>query len=222
MRRRNREINIFSMSALDLFASALGAFILISIVIFPYFGNISPVDPESLRQRLREVRRQLAQTQSEFAQTQSELTQSQSQLAQAMEREAELQSALERERLKFVLVTISWSRSDDVDLHVVDPSGREYAYDARSHTGSTARFEEDATRGPGNEVWLHPRAEPGEYVVYYNLFSARGDGVEVRGAVIPATGREDLATTRLEEEGERVRIAAIVVGRDGDITIGNQ
>ena len=39
MKRRNREISIFSMSALDLFASALGAFILIAIVIFPYFPN---------------------------------------------------------------------------------------------------------------------------------------------------------------------------------------
>ena len=42
MKRRSREINIFSMSALDLFASALGAFILIAIVIFPYFPNTSP------------------------------------------------------------------------------------------------------------------------------------------------------------------------------------
>ena len=41
MKRRNREISIFSMSALDLFASALGAFILIAIVIFPYFPNTS-------------------------------------------------------------------------------------------------------------------------------------------------------------------------------------
>ena len=39
MKRRSREISIFSMSALDLFASALGAFILIAIVIFPYFPN---------------------------------------------------------------------------------------------------------------------------------------------------------------------------------------
>ena len=37
MRRRNREINIFSMSALDLFASALGAFILIAVIALPYY-----------------------------------------------------------------------------------------------------------------------------------------------------------------------------------------
>ncbi len=39
MKRRSTEINIFGMSALDLFASALGAFILITVVLFPYFPN---------------------------------------------------------------------------------------------------------------------------------------------------------------------------------------
>ena len=39
MRRSNRELNIFSMSALDLFASALGAFMLLAVVFFPFFPN---------------------------------------------------------------------------------------------------------------------------------------------------------------------------------------
>ena len=37
MKQRNREINIFSISALDLFASALGAFILVSLVFMVFF-----------------------------------------------------------------------------------------------------------------------------------------------------------------------------------------
>src|SRR5215218_2251316 len=41
MRRPYREIEIFSMSVLDMFASALGAFIMISIILFPtYNGDI--------------------------------------------------------------------------------------------------------------------------------------------------------------------------------------
>ncbi|MDE0702555.1 MAG: hypothetical protein OXH59_02410 [Rhodospirillaceae bacterium] len=47
MRFRNRELNIFSMSALDLFASALGAFILISIVLMPYFLRPPPTKIET-------------------------------------------------------------------------------------------------------------------------------------------------------------------------------
>jgi len=37
MRRRPREINIFSLSALDLFASAMGSFIVIAVMLFPYY-----------------------------------------------------------------------------------------------------------------------------------------------------------------------------------------
>lgn len=37
MRRSNRELNVFSLSALDLFASAMGAFIIIAVILFPYY-----------------------------------------------------------------------------------------------------------------------------------------------------------------------------------------
>lgn len=50
MKTRNREINIFSMSALDLFASALGAFILIAIILLPFFPNLNAnIDSEKLK-----------------------------------------------------------------------------------------------------------------------------------------------------------------------------
>ena len=37
VKRPSREINIFSLSALDLFASAMGSFILIAVLLFPYY-----------------------------------------------------------------------------------------------------------------------------------------------------------------------------------------
>ena len=58
MKRKSREISIFSMSALDLFASALGAFILIAVVIFPYFpntGQVAQVELDDALTRLREA-----------------------------------------------------------------------------------------------------------------------------------------------------------------------
>lgn len=45
-RNKKQEINIFSMSALDLFASALGAFILIAVIALPYYLN---TDKENIR-----------------------------------------------------------------------------------------------------------------------------------------------------------------------------
>lgn len=56
MKRRNREINIFSISALDLFASALGAFLLITVVLLPYFPNTgnSPIRISAVLEELEE------------------------------------------------------------------------------------------------------------------------------------------------------------------------
>ena len=45
MKRRNRELTLFGMASLDLFASALGAFILISIIIFPLIADASRSEP---------------------------------------------------------------------------------------------------------------------------------------------------------------------------------
>ena len=62
MKFRSREINVFSMSALDLFASALGAFILISIVLMPYFLRVEHEEVPRLRQELAEARATEAET----------------------------------------------------------------------------------------------------------------------------------------------------------------
>lgn len=70
MKNRNREINIFSMSALDLFASALGAFILISMVLMPYFLRVDPEEINRLKRGLAETRQQLQKAQAEAARQQ--------------------------------------------------------------------------------------------------------------------------------------------------------
>jgi len=65
MKKPSREINIFSMSALDLFASALGAFILITVILFPYFPNTgdSKVRVAEVQAELEKAREELKKTQ---------------------------------------------------------------------------------------------------------------------------------------------------------------
>ena len=60
MRLRRREINVFSMSALDLFASGMGAFILLAVMALPFFPNTG-----DSKQRIQEVKRELASVQQE-------------------------------------------------------------------------------------------------------------------------------------------------------------
>ena len=73
MKSRGREINVFSMSALDLFASALGAFILISIVLMPYFLRVEPEELQRLRRALTEARAAQTEAERENTRLQQEL-----------------------------------------------------------------------------------------------------------------------------------------------------
>ncbi|MCP5536133.1 MAG: VWA domain-containing protein [Akkermansiaceae bacterium] len=62
MRRPSRQLNIFSISSLDLFASAMGAFVIITVILFPYYLKKAPTIDEN--QRLEE---KLAQAQQKIA-----------------------------------------------------------------------------------------------------------------------------------------------------------
>jgi hypothetical protein len=57
MRRPNRDMTVFSLSAIDLFASALGAFILLVMILFPYYQNAGSDDAFSRTREIQERRR---------------------------------------------------------------------------------------------------------------------------------------------------------------------
>ena len=69
MRSRRRNITVFSISALDLFAAALGAFILIVLVLFPYYRlGGTDVSFEELEEQVERRRKVASETQTEMAQ----------------------------------------------------------------------------------------------------------------------------------------------------------
>ena len=210
MKRRGREYNIFSMAALDLFASALGAFILISVVLLPYFPNTRDW-------------REVAELRGELDAASLQLDRclaGEQQRARALQRsERDLAHCAAQLKRRFVLVLMSWGTFDDVDLHVVDPDQREFYFRAPRHAGSPAKLEEDNTRGPGNEIWLHPAATAGEYRVYYRYYTRRTRDVEVRGAVLTPAGRVPLQTRHLSVQGEKPLVAVISVDAQGTATV---
>ena len=67
-RRKNREINIFSISALDLFASAMGVFLLVAIVALPYYLKVDP----DLVDQVGQAKEQISKLESEKKQLQKE------------------------------------------------------------------------------------------------------------------------------------------------------
>ena len=262
LRRYNREISIFNMSALDLFASALGAFILISVILFPFFPTTEEeVDTSGLEAELasaleevqalmrqiedleedalnasvagdqeaaaiaslRRAERDLRQCSADLADTESDLEDSRQAeertSAQVAELEGELESCYALSRRTFVLIVISWSSRDDVDLHVIDPQGREFYWRERNFPGTPARLEEDNIFGPGNEIWLHPAAQPGDYEILYKYYTKRSRRAEVRGAVLVQTGRIELPSVVLTQEDEKPSIATIRIDPQFNVTV---
>ena len=77
MRTPDRETSVFSTSAIDLFASALGAFILLVMLLFPYYRNAGPDDAYSKTLELVEKRRlaagELEDREAERSEMESEL-----------------------------------------------------------------------------------------------------------------------------------------------------
>lgn len=218
MKSKNREINIFNMSALDLFASALGAFLLLAVVALPYFGNTAIMDDEEAAAELQRTREALAQAQAELEACRAELESERTARTQA---EAQLEQCRREAQANFLLILMNWGSQDDVDLHVTDPSGNEYYYESRAFSGSPARFEEDNTVGPGNEVWLHPDVSPGVYTIEYVLYGSRsGRAVPVRGAALHNDGRLSFDEVTLPaRDGERRLAAKVQVAADGRVTI---
>ena len=86
---RSREINVFSMSALDLFASALGAFILVAVALFPYFPNTGDSEERvaevkaRLEAVIKEIEEKLEAAGKEIEKKETELKEAEDELKRA-------------------------------------------------------------------------------------------------------------------------------------------
>ncbi len=249
MRRPNRNFEVFSMSALDLFASALGVFIIVAIVLFPYFqkSEAAELELEATQERLEQTETALneAQARAEAMQTTQEalataqeelqslrdtLQQAQSRNAAQEDRLEQAENELEQARVElaktFLIVGIDWTVSSaDVDLYVTDPDGNTFYYAANNRSGYTyvnsdAQLSYDMRSGPGIELWQNPEAKPGEYQVEYELFSVRsGSTVRIEGDIYDRRGRHDLPPITLRRRGERAEVATVTVDQAGHVTL---
>jgi len=242
MKPRNRDINIFNLSMLDVISGALGAFLIIMIVLFPYYKKESIDYSEviaSLEARIQslEQQRQAVTAQLQAARAESEETRQQLQAARAESEETRRQlqatraeseetsrqlGAARRQLAKtFLVIYIRWStKNQDIDLHVIDPSGAEFYYKKMLIPGRPGELSEDSMIGPGNEVWEIFNAPPGEYRVYAKLYDPHGNTQipVINGRVIYRDGSRRMNEIRLTSS-EKMPMATIVVKEDGEVEI---
>jgi len=95
MRRPSRDTTVFTTSAIDLFASALGAFILLVMILFPYYRNAGSDDAFSRTQEIQEQRRLAA---GEIAELLAAQEAAQSEVQELDEANRGIESALSRLR----------------------------------------------------------------------------------------------------------------------------
>ena len=273
MKRFNREISVFNMSMLDVITGALGAFLMIMIILLPHYkrdtsellaeirdqeARIAALesDASAAQLALADARAEVteAENRAEAAEERAEAAAAEREAAQAARaeaerradtadaelaeaerraRESEAESDRLRERLDktFLVVLTQWQTdAQDVDMHVVDPSGAHFYFGRRTVDGRRGELSEDQTDGPGIEVWQIEEADPGEYRVYVKLYSRAGNPANpsVRGRVYFRDGRGELRDMVLRVEDQDVEtsglaveqlMATITVGADGSVSI---
>jgi len=107
-------------------------------------------------------------------------------------------------------ITLAWETdANDVDLHVVDPSGHECSYQNRM-TRSGLTLYEDITQGLGPEVIRTGEIDPGTYHVGVRYFSAGPMGVSRGVVVIMRNGQVEIHPFRLVQGGSDIRYVAAV------------
>lgn len=225
MKPRNREINIFSLSMLDVISGALGAFLIIMIVLFPYYKK----ETIDYRREIRHLAQQLHTAREDISETRDQL---ESAIQDANQAHYQLETVQQQLDKTFLLIHISWeNKYQDVDLHVVDPSGVEFYYAQQTDERRPGTLSVDTIIGPGNEVWEVNEAPPGDYKVYALLYSKgfRVDGrlivnhewPVVKGRVSHTGKTEPLPEITLGKIRQKKFLATITVSHDGTVTVNH-
>jgi len=227
---KRREITVFSLSAIDLFCSALGVFMVLCIIVFPYYKKEAPTpasEPEP------EVAPPPTPAPPEPAPTPKVIPS----ITVAMNWQVEV---------KRHNGSVDWisTTSDDVDLYVDAPGsdGRvlRYSYKQKRHAGEPALYLVDSTRG-GGEVWVHPKAISGTYKVSFSIYS-KGRVTDVARVlryrvlltvVTPEGTTESINTTEgpmrpyvfsdrefVPRPDKLYHMVDIVIGADGSVSLG--
>jgi hypothetical protein len=216
MRRRNREVNIFNMSLLDILCGALGAFCFMMLSLFPDHAKV-----KDLQARLQAAER----TGPGDASAGARARQAEQQLREAQKQLDKAQS--EQSLLWF---RVAWDTGQDVDLWVEGGGGKLCSpkpelIPAERRSGTCKFF--DQTKGPTYEQgWFSDVAFAG---AWFRLFARleKSNGVpgpvSVHGYMVaraPGQGGQvmnlaDLGVVSVPQEKALVELGWIKFDKDG-------
>lgn len=241
LRRRQGSVEVFSMSAIDLFASGLGAFIIVSVVLFPYVLNTTrtppPPPPQAPLQCPEPVECEVCVACPppvvcpepvacpEIPQMSCpEPPQPQCPQISCPEvtcPDCPQRSCPEPLTAKPVLiVAMVWAAQfQDIDLHVRDPRGNVFFFRRpnrrmRDFPGVTGELTFDNINGPGAELYSDDTPMNGLHVVCYHYYNHRRRNAVPR---VPTQGfifynrRVQLPVVTLTRQRARLEVARVTI-----------
>ena len=229
MRRPHRNIEIFSMSVLDMFASALGAFIMVTVILFPYYRRDVRAEIAAAEARLETLdaariqqTRRAAELESAFARNAAALDALRQTRSAAEQCARELAVCRRELGRTFLLVQASWNDSADINLEVIDPAGHIFSWDRNNRSGTDypdtqSQLSIDIAIGPGIEVWMAPNAPVGKYELRYSLSRPAEIDIGVDGFYFTRSGRETLPHINIRTGQSSARVGMLDIQEDGTI-----
>ena len=218
MKQRSREINVFSMSLLDILCGAMGAFAFLFILVLPDYhpgANLDTkdmVDPQTYEEAMERIR-----------QLEEEL---QSQQGKSADQEKQIRQLQLRDP---IVILSTFYGAADMDLYVVSPG---LTNDNRPQDPPDPRKKQPAfwigtehvpaDEGPATEAWLIRDTPVGDFEVYYKLMTdtAPAQAVIVRGTVMSAIDPYVyLPQVSLSKPRELVHVATITMQSDSHIKV---
>lgn len=162
MKKKNREFTVFSLSALDLFCSAMGVFMILCIIVFPYYMKEEP-QPEPEPTEVPEP----------TPETPPEIT-----IAPSMTLVLKWYMGITPVNSSHAATgEHEWSHvfCHDVDqaIRMVNKSTGQvitFSPTQPTHAGCVAQYITDSVEG-GADIWVHPDLEEGTYNVFFQVNS---------------------------------------------------
>jgi len=135
---RNREVNIFNMSLLDILCGALGAFCFLTIAVMPYYGKTAGgQEGQKTQQELTEARKEVEKLKAELA------------------RSGQKTSAGQEAASPFLVVTVEWGAPQSEFKIVLE------------HPDPKVQTMLKVTKLYDRQVLLLPDVPGGEYQMYF-------------------------------------------------------
>ena len=245
MKPRNREINIFNMSLLDVLCGALGAFCFLTLVLFPYYTpnksdskapDVPPgVDPKSLedaKARIQELEATLKKFQDYAAQLEAQNKQLQARNQQLQQQAQQTGQKMDQYQMRnpfLATMDLKVSPDDDLELYIEDSARvtRENntptpKADLHRRQGNFWGGDLAAMTGDGSMGYFMVRdAPPGEYRVVLKVMKHNPSGPPIAGTVMIDTNKNItwIGIANLNKDQVVIPIASVQVDADYKETV---